>query len=151
MNIDIVKIVFLIVYVGMPIYIGFKYGLFRWIQRFSENERKMIDVDREKPNKANFIMYFRKKFNFANEDFDYDIERKIINIKFIKNSYNIVLAIFMVVYFLFDRTDNIYVYGLTLNLVIIESLFGIIDYYWENKDFIDKYKVEINIRKKNIE
>ena len=84
MNIDIVKIVFLIVYVGMPIYIGFKYGLFRWIQRFSENERKMIDVDREKPNKANFIMYFRKKFNFANEDFDYDIERKIINIKFIK-------------------------------------------------------------------
>lgn len=147
---DIVKIVFIIAYVLIPIYIGFKYGLFRWIQRLPERERKMIDADIDKPIKVNFIMYFGKRFNLTDEDFDYDIERKIINVKLAKNSYNIVLAIFMIVYFLIDNTNNISIYGLTLNLAIIESLFGVINYYWEHKDFMDRYKPKMNKRKENI-
>lgn len=141
------KIVFMIAYVLMPIYIGLKYGLFRWIQRLTERERKMIDADRNTPNKVNFIMYFGKKFNLTDEDFDYNIERKIINIKLVKNSYNIVLAIFMMVCFLIDKKDNISVYGLTLDLAIIESLFGVINYYWEHKDFMDRYKDQMKEQK----
>lgn len=141
---DIVKITFLIAYVLIPMFIGFRYGCLRWIQRFTEEERKLIDVDKDKHFRATFIMLFGKKLNLTDKDFDYNIEMKIINTKFAKNSYNIVLAIFMIVYFLIDKTDNIYVYGLTLDLVIIESLFGIINYYWESKDFFDRYKIHIS-------